>query len=218
MDQLVYSENDDKCTELSDCKNTYKWIHKHTLIRVSERTARSDTISSPTIRQTLGRPVNALERWEVKRVWSMLNEILNDCGMATKLVHKEINNNHWAYWKVYRMASQVTVQITNKRWIPRCHSNLYHCQRTAHSDWTGGYQGAQLDKATAEDDDCMAYQRVKKRLSFKDTWQPSHERLSRRNSPPRPRNLYMPSTKWLSKSRSMLLLQWVWLPTVKSRC
>jgi hypothetical protein len=43
------------------------------------------------------------------------NAIPKDCDMATELVPKEIENDHRVYRIVYRIASQKTVETTNKR-------------------------------------------------------------------------------------------------------
>jgi hypothetical protein len=54
--------------------------------------------------------------------------------MATKLVPKEIENDHRAYRIVYRIASQETVEITTRRRSRRSHSDGYHYRRTSHAD------------------------------------------------------------------------------------
>ena len=59
---LVDSENDDKCTESSDGKHTYRSINTHTWWKARERIPRSETISSPSIRQTSSIPANAPQR------------------------------------------------------------------------------------------------------------------------------------------------------------
>jgi len=60
--RLVDSKNHDKCMEWSDGKHTYRWINKHTRWRARECTLRSETISSPSIRQTCSIPANAPEK------------------------------------------------------------------------------------------------------------------------------------------------------------
>ena len=60
------------------------------------------------------------------------NAIPNDSDMATKLVLKEIENDHRGYRIVYRMASQETVEITTRRRSRRSHSDGYHYRRTSH--------------------------------------------------------------------------------------
>jgi len=54
--------NDDKCTESSGCMNTYRWINSHTRQRASERTLRSEMISSPSIWRTSNIPANTPEK------------------------------------------------------------------------------------------------------------------------------------------------------------
>jgi len=116
-------QNDDKSTKSSDVMaHTYRWMDKHTWRRASERTPRSKMISPPSIRRTSSRPVNAPERWPVKRAWSMPNEcnmateavpnaIPNDRGMATESVPKEIEKDHQAYRIVYRIVYCIASEI-----------------------------------------------------------------------------------------------------------
>jgi len=54
--------NDDKWTESSAGKHTYRWINTHTRRRASQRTPQSETLSSPSIRWTTNIPANTPEK------------------------------------------------------------------------------------------------------------------------------------------------------------
>jgi len=64
MNQLVDSENHDKCTKSSDGNHPYRWINKRNWRRARQRTPQSKTIISLTIRQTTSIPANAPERYD----------------------------------------------------------------------------------------------------------------------------------------------------------
>jgi len=111
MNRLVDSENDDKCTELSDDKHTYRWIKKHTRRRASEHTAQEETISGPSIRQTSSIRENTTERYDKS---SEPASSRTSANTATDTVPNEIEYDHRAYRIAYWMASRETAEITTK--------------------------------------------------------------------------------------------------------
>lgn len=139
----VYSENGDKCTELTDGKHTYRSINMHSQSRASKYNMRSKTLNSPSIWWTSRRPANTQMSWHVKQFWSMLGQCnlaskavpnvrKKDCQIATEWILKEIENAHQAYWLVYVHGITKNSQDNYQEISPRSHSNGYRCQRISH--------------------------------------------------------------------------------------
>jgi len=161
------------------------------------------------------------------------NEIPNDRDMPTELVPNEIEYDHRVYSIVYQMSSQESVERTTKRWSRRSHSDGYHCRRTSHGDredYREPFHTKRLTETVTEwrtegsKNYCRAAYPTECQTTLPEAYQMRTKMATGRRGPPRPYqmpNQEMPESAYakpLSKSRSALLLRWVWPPSVKLTC